>query len=57
MPIENVHCRIDYPVEHNLSFPESLVWIPDMAGLQDRVNPFLTSSCENRCGLKMWIVP
>ena len=25
MPIENVHCRIGYPVEHSVSFPESLV--------------------------------
>ena len=57
MPIENVHCRIGYPVEHSLSFPESLVRVPDRVGLQDRVNPFLTSSSENRCGLKMCIVP
>ena len=42
MPIENVHCRIGYPVEHSLCFPESLVRIPDRVELQDRVNLFLT---------------
>ena len=35
MPIENVHCRIGYPVEHSISFP-------DRVELQDRVNSFLT---------------
>ena len=42
MPIENVHCRIGYPVEQSLCFPESLVRIPDRVELQDRVNLFLT---------------